>query len=338
MLLIVETPEHANDLAAHLEREGHEARAYPRSTPPLVDVRDALPGAERLPGVQRVIHERTPLLSVRGLHAERRVVQVGPIAFGGRDVPVIAGPCSLDVPERLDRVSASVREAGAVMLRAGITKARTSPFGFQGRGVGALPVLAAAARRHGLPVVSEVLTIEDIPAFAEHVDMLQVGARNMHNMPLLRALGRCGRPVLLKRGFGSTIDELLHAADAVLAEGNEDVVLCERGIRTFEGGVRFSFDLSALTLLLERTRLPVVVDPSHAAGRASLVPGIARAAIAAGADGLLIEVHDRPAEALSDKEQALDLPSFAKLMTQLRAVSAAVERGLHAPVAGEGAR
>ena len=160
----------------------------------------------------------------------------------------------------------------------------------------------------------------------------------MHNMPLLRALGRCGRPVLLKRGFGSTIDELLHAADAILAEGNEDVVLCERGIRTFEGGVRFSFDLSALALLLERTRLPVVVDPSHAAGRASLVPAIARAAIAAGADGLLVEVHDQPAEALSDKEQALDLPSFAKLMTQLRAVAGAVERRLHDPAAGEGAR
>jgi 3-deoxy-7-phosphoheptulonate synthase len=268
---------------------------------------------------------------VRGFHPARREVKVGGVTFGGLSVPIIAGPCSVDDPQRLSRVADGVRAAGASLLRAGVTKARTSPFGFQGRGTGALPLLSEVGRARGLPVVSEVLSTDDLPAFCEHVDLLQVGARNMHNTPLLRAIGRCGRPVLLKRGFGSTVDELLFAADTILAEGNQDVILCERGIRTFEGGVRFSFDLSALALLLERTRLPVVVDPSHAAGRASLVPAIARAAIAAGADGLLIEVHDRPAEALSDKEQALDLDAFGALTRQLGAITEAVGRTLTPP-------
>jgi 3-deoxy-7-phosphoheptulonate synthase len=331
MLLVADSGARAVSLAESLSAKGLDARALPRCTPPLVDVREHVPDAAALPGVVAVVTGREPLLSVLGLRPDRRRVQIGPIVFGGLEVPVIAGPCSVDAPGRLTRVAAAVRDSGASLLRAGVTKARTSPFGFQGRGVGALPLLRDVGREHGLPIVSEVLSIEDLPRFAEHVDVLQVGARNMHNMPLLRALGRAGRPVLLKRGFGSTVDELLHAADAILSEGNEDVILCERGIRTFEGGVRFSFDLSALALLLERTRLPVVVDPSHAAGRASLVPAIARAAIAAGADGLLIEVHDQPAEALSDKEQALDLAAFEALMRQLRGVAQAVGRALTPP-------
>ncbi len=331
MMLVVDSAARAEALADALSRDGLSARAFPRANPPLVDVREAVPSASGWAGVDRVLEGRGPFLSDRTVHPDRRVVAVGPTTFGGRAIPVIAGPCSVDDPGRLARVANGVRGAGAALLRAGVTKARTSPFGFQGRGTGALPLLGEVGRTHGLPVVSEVLAVEDVPVFAEHADMLQVGARNMHNMPLLRALGRCGRPVLLKRGFGSTIDELLHAADAVLAEGNEDVVLCERGIRTFEGGVRFSLDLSALALLLERTRLPVVVDPSHAAGRSSLVPALARAALAAGADGLLIEVHDQPAEALSDKEQALDLEAFDALMRQLGAIAGAMGRSLTAP-------
>lgn len=302
------------------------------ASPPLIALPTAAPEQAEawaaLPGVRRVIAGDAPVLSTFALHDQPYPVDVGPMRFGGRHIPVIAGPCSVDTPERLQRLAQGVKEAGATLLRGGAFKGRTSPYAFQGLGREGVTMLAEVGRATGLPVVTEVISESDVAWMAETVDMLQVGARNMHNTALLKLLGQQPTPVLLKRGFGSTVDELLRAADYVLAGGNSRVILCERGIRSFERGVRFSFDLSAFAKLKRESRLPIVVDPSHAAGDAPLVPTIARAAVAAGADGLLIEVHDAPPEALSDQEQALCPGPFSELMNTLRPIAAAVNRTL----------
>lgn len=260
---------------------------------------------------------------------ERRQVRIGGergVLVGGEEFLIVAGPCSIESLDGLVRIAAGVADAGAAMLRGGAWKPRTSPRSFQGMGVEALAMLAAAREATGLPVVTEVLDPRDVAQAADVADMLQVGARNMSNAVLLREVARSGRPVLLKRGFGATVQELLDASDYVLAEGNEDVVLVERGIRTFEDATRFTLDISAVPILRERTHLPVIVDPSHAAGVARWVPALARAAAAAGADGLLVEVHDAPETALSDAEQALTIDAFASLVTDLDRVLAAVDR------------
>ena len=256
-------------------------------------------------------------LVLRGFR-ERTVVRVGGVEIGGGRPVVIAGPCSVESREQILEAARAVKEAGADMLRGGAFKPRTSPYSFQGLGVEGLRLLRLAGDEVGLPVVTEVLDPRMVGVAAEYADVLQVGARNMQNFPLLRELGRAGKPVLLKRGFGSTVDELLAAAEYILAEGNADVVLVERGIRTFETSTRFTLDIAAVPVLKERTHLPVIVDPSHAAGRREYVPALAKAALAAGADGVMVEVHPRPEEALSDSRQQLTPEMFSRLMGELR--------------------
>lgn len=256
----------------------------------------------------------------------RRGVEIAStgVCVGAGSFLVIAGPCSVESRQGIERIARRVAEGGAGMLRGGTWKPRTSPRSFQGLGREGLAMLAAARDATGLPVVSEVLDPRDAEVAAEFVDVLQVGARNMSNAVLLRELARTGRPILLKRGFGSTLSELLDAADYLLAEGNEDVLLVERGIRTFEPATRFTLDISAIPVLRERTHLPILVDPSHPAGVARWVPDLARAAAAAGADGVMVEVHDEPAAALSDGEQALDASEFSSLVVSLDRVLHAV--------------
>ena len=249
---------------------------------------------------------------------ERTVVKVGNITVGADGAVVIAGPCSVESREQVMEVAEAVKEAGAHMLRGGAFKPRTSPYSFQGLGEEGLKYLREAGDAFGLPVVTEVLDPRHVSLVAEYADVLQVGARNMQNFPLLREVGKAGKPVLLKRGFGSTIEELLNAAEYILLEGNDQVMLCERGIRTFERATRFTLDIAAVPVLKELTHLPVIVDPSHAAGKRSLVPPLAKAALAAGADGIMVEVHPKPEEALSDGPQSLRPEEFAELMRELR--------------------
>jgi len=256
------------------------------------------------------------------------VVKVGDVAFGAEPVVVIAGPCSVESGEQLKRVAHGVAGAGAVMLRGGAFKPRTSPYSFQGLGEEGLEFLAEARAETGLAVVSECVAPDDIETMNRYVDMLQIGARNMQNFRLLSAVGEQPNPVLLKRGMMSTIEELLLAAEYVVAAGNPRVVLCERGIRSFDNATRSTLDLAAVPVLKEKTSLPVIVDPSHAAGRRSLVPSLAAAGIAAGADGLIIEVHDRPEEALSDGAQSLTLDGFSQTMERVELVAGAMGRSL----------
>ncbi len=330
MIVVFDSSSSAGRAVERLRADGVVVHGFVDAQPPVVAVVAGAPPVEQLRGLAGVVDVRAAQAFLSTLEAgPARTVDVGGVCFGGATVPVIAGPCSVDDDARLGRIARAVREGGASLLRAGVTKVRTNPYGWNGPGADKLGVLRDAGRHAGLPVVSEVVGEADVEAFAESVDLLQVGARNMQNVPLLRRLGRTRRPVLLKRGFGCTIDELLGAADHVLSAGNPSVILCERGIRTFEHGVRFSFDLSALALLKLRTRLPVIVDPSHAAGDHRLVASIARGAIAAGADGLIVEVHDDPAHARSDREQALTLEAFRSLVSDTARIAAAVGRRLH---------
>lgn len=256
------------------------------------------------------------------------VVHVGArrIPIGGDDVTVIAGPCAVEERDTILAIADALAGMGVPMLRGGAFKPRTSPYAFQGLGERGLELLAEARERTGLAVVTEVLAIEDIELVARHADMLQVGARNMANYRLLDALGACGRPVLLKRGMGATVEELLCAAEYVLAAGNPDVVLCERGVRSFEPLVRNALDLNVVPLLRELTHLPILVDPSHASGRSSLVPALAAGTVAAGAHGVLVEMHVDPARALVDGAQCLDVEATAGMLTTLRAVANATGR------------
>ena len=258
-----------------------------------------------------------------------RVVQVRGVAIGGDAVQVIAGPCSVETGPQMRAAAAAVAAGGAAMMRGGAFKPRTSPYAFQGAGPDGLALLVAAARRHRLPVVTELTDVRLLDTFlAAGVDAIQVGTRNMQNYDLLKELGRVDVPVVLKRGMSATIAEWLLAAEYVAAGGNGRIVLCERGIRTFETAYRNVLDVTAIPVAKRETHLPVIVDPSHAGGKASLVPALAAAAVAAGADGLLIEVHPDPAQAWCDADQALTPHEFAALMRTLRAVAAATGRSL----------
>jgi 3-deoxy-7-phosphoheptulonate synthase len=262
----------------------------------------------------------------------RKVIVVSDgVAIGGDSFVVMAGPCAVESREQLFAAAEAVAAAGAGMLRGGAFKPRTSPRSFQGLGVPGLHLLAEAHRRTGLPVVTEVMDPRDVDLVGQHAAMLQIGSRNMQNFPLLREVGRQSKPVLLKRGAAATIDELLQAADYVLQGGNGNVVLCERGIRSFDPSTRYALDLAAVPVLRTRTGLPVVVDPSHGTGRAECVPAMARAALVAGADGLLIEVHPAPEQALCDGAQALRPGEFAQLMGELRRLLPTVGRRLQRP-------
>ena len=262
-------------------------------------------------------------LASRQTHPEDTVVSAGDAQIG-KGFCLMAGPCAVESALQMQGVARAVKAAGGLVLRGGAYKPRTSPYAFQGFGAPALELLAQTGREVGLPTVSEITDAAQLPQF-EQVDMLQVGARNMQNYELLRALGQQSKPVLLKRAVGATVEELLQSAEYILAGGNPNVVLCERGVRSFSKTSRAALDVSAIPVLKRMTHLPVIVDPSHAAGETALVPPLALAAVAAGADGLLIEVHDRPAAALSDAAQSLSCTAFAELAEKIKKVREAIE-------------
>ena len=253
----------------------------------------------------------------RKFHPDDTVVQVGNTKIGGGSFAVIAGPCSVESPEQITEVARRVKAAGSSLLRGGAFKPRTSPYSFQGMRAEGLTLLEHAKEQVGSPIVTEVMNTEHLPLF-ENVDLIQVGARNMQNFELLKAVGRMNKPVLLKRGLANTLEEFVMSAEYIMAEGNENVILCERGIRTFETSMRNTLDISAVPMLKHMTHLPVVIDPSHAAGIAWMVEPLAKAAVAVGADGLMIEVHNDPAHAKCDGAQSLTPDAFDALMAQLK--------------------
>jgi 3-deoxy-7-phosphoheptulonate synthase len=280
-----------------------------------------------LPGVERVTRIMKPYkLASRDFKPEGTIVPVNGIKIGDKRIVVMAGPCAVESETQLMAAAMMVKEAGACILRGGAYKPRTSPFAFQGLEELGLKMLQQTKKQFGLPVVTEVVAPHDVAKVAEYADILQVGARNMQNYVLLTEIGKTRCPVLLKRGLSATVTEWLTAADYLLAGGNEQVILCERGIRTFEDTTRFSLDIGSIPVIKKSSHLPLVVDPSHAAGHYSLVPAMAKAAIAAGADGLLIEAHPNPKEALVDGLQSLTPSDFARLMKDLKSIAEAVGR------------
>ncbi len=280
---------------------------------------------EILPGVERVIPILKPFkLASRDFKKKDTVVRVGGVAIGGGTFTVMAGPCAVESLEQTLECARRVRKAGAAVLRGGAYKPRTSPYSFQGLGKEGLEILARARRETGLPVVTEVMAVEDVGLVADHADILQVGARNMQNFNLLDAVGRQQKPVLIKRGLSSTIEELLLCAEYVLSRGNPNVMVCERGIRTFEKYTRNTLDLSAAPVIKKFSHLPVIIDPSHAVGVREYVPPLAKAAAAVGADGIIVEVHPHPEKALCDGQESLTPDEFDRLMVELKPILKAV--------------
>jgi len=280
-----------------------------------------------LPGVENVTRIMKPYkLASREFKKEDSLVSINGIEIGGKRIVVMAGPCAVESEEQLIEAGRAVKESGASILRGGAFKPRTSPFSFHGMEKAGLELLARAKKQFGIPVITEVVDPHDVSLVSKYADILQVGSRNMQNFALLTAIGKSKRPVVLKRGFSCTVTEWLTAADYLLTEGNNQVILCERGIRTFEDSTRFSLDICSIPVIKRFSHLPVIVDPSHAAGHYSLVPAIAKAAVAAGADGLLVEVHPNPKEALVDGLQSLTPSDFARLMEELRSVAKSVGR------------
>jgi 3-deoxy-7-phosphoheptulonate synthase len=290
------------------------------------DIRDI----EVLPGVGEVHRVSSPYkLVARSWRPEGTIVRFdNGVSIGGDEIVIMAGPCSVESPQQISAIAETVSKSGGKFLRGGAFKPRSSPYSFQGMGEDALKLMRDAAGKFGLLVVSEVMEISQIPLMLPYVDMLQVGARNMQNFNLLRELGKVRKPVLLKRGIAATIEELLLSAEYLMAGGNYEVILCERGIRTFETYTRNTMDISAIPIVKKLSHLPMVADPSHGTGRRDKVPPMGRAAIAAGADGLLVEVHNCPDKALSDGAQSLYPEQFVKLMAELRIIAPAVGRTL----------
>ena len=283
-------------------------------------------------GVLKTVRIQDPYkLASRSTHPEGTVIGVDGLSFGGDEVVVMAGPCSVESRAQIIETALAVKEAGASVLRGGAFKPRTSPYSFQGLGEEGLKYLAEAREITGLPVISEVMTIEAIDMVAEYVDILQIGARNMQNYGLLQAVGKVQRPVMLKRGISGEINELLMCAEYILSNGNMEVMLCERGIRTYETATRNTFDLNAIPVLKRASHLPVVADPAHGTGDWELVPPMSLAAVAAGADALILEVHPDPESAMSDGDQSLKPERFAELMGGLRKVAEAVGRTIASP-------
>jgi 3-deoxy-7-phosphoheptulonate synthase len=287
-------------------------------------------GLEGQPGVDRVVPILKPykLASAQITHGERTVLDIDGRKVGGENFALIAGPCTVESREQTLETARVVRDAGATLLRGGAYKPRTSPYAFQGLGQEGLKLLAEAKAETGLPIVTELMDIGDLDPVLEVADVIQIGARNMQNYPLLAELGRAGRPVLLKRGLAATLDELLMAAEYILKEGNPNVMLCERGIRTFETAYRFTLDLMAVPVLKELSHLPVIVDPSHAAGRRDLVTPLSLAAAAVGADGIIVEVHPNPDEAICDGPQALPTEDFAEYVLAVERAAALAGKAL----------
>ena len=284
----------------------------------------------QLPGVERVMRVSEPYKKAnRKYHPDDSVIDIGGgVSIGGKKLAVIAGPCSVESEGQILEVARSVRQSGAAALRGGAYKPRTSPYAFQGKGVEGVLLLDEARKAAGLPIVSELMSADQFPLFEEAVDVIQIGARNMQNFDLLKKVGRTNKPILLKRGLSSTIEEWLMSAEYIMAGGNPNVILCERGIRTFETYTRNTLDLSAVLAVKRQSHLPVVVDPSHACGKAWMVERMAMAAVAAGADGLIIEVHNNPSCALCDGAQSVTPDEFGALMDKLRPLAACVGREL----------
>ncbi len=321
-----------------IESLGYQARPMPgrqRTTVGVVgnDGRVESSRISALAGVTEVIHVTQPYKQVsREWRAESTIVRLpGGLAVGGDDVVVMAGPCSVESEAQIIEAAVAVRDAGATVLRAGAYKPRSSPYSFQGMGRDGLALLARARAETGLLVVTEAMDPEGVDHVAEVADIIQIGARNMQNYSLLRKAGRCGKPVLLKRGLSATIQELLLSAEYLLAEGNNDVILCERGVRGFDPATRNLFDLSAVPVVHALSHLPIIADPSHGTGHREMVTPMARAAVAAGADGLLVEVHPNPERALSDGAQSLDPAQFRQLMREARPIAEAIGRRVAEP-------
>ncbi len=284
---------------------------------------------EVFPGVEKVMPILAPYKLVsREFKPTDTVVDVSGVKVGGNRIVVMAGPCAVENFDLLYSIARAVKKGGAVILRGGAFKPRTSPYSFQGLGEEGLKFLLEVKKRTGLPIATELMDVRDLDMVERHADLIQIGARNIQNFDLLKEVGRSKKPVLLKRGMASTVKDWLLSAEYILQNGNFNVILCERGIRTFETDTRFTQDLSAIPIIKALSHLPVVVDPSHAAGRWGLVPSLSKAAVAGGADGLLIEVHSKPEEALCDGPQAMLPEKFAKLMTELRRIAKAVGREL----------
>lgn len=282
-----------------------------------------------LDGVKEVVRISEPYkLASRTFKPMDTVITIGDLKIGGDEVIVMAGPCSAETPEQVDATAAAVKRAGAKVLRGGAFKPRSSPYSFQGHGEYGLQMLRTSADKYGLKVISEVMDVSQIELIGQYSDIYQVGARNMQNFTLLRELGKVRKPVLLKRGLSSTIEEWLMSAEYILSGGNQDVMLCERGIRTFETATRNTFDISAIPVVKKMSHLPVVADPSHGAGRRDMVAPMARAAVAAGADGLIIEVHNDPDRALSDGAQSMFPEQFERLLSELRIIAPAIGRSI----------
>jgi len=337
-MVIVMSPKATEEQVQHvidlLVRRGFDAH---RSTGATRTVIGAVGGAEALnpadfeilAGVHEVIKISEPYkLAGRIFKQEDTIIDVGGVRIGGPRLTLMAGPCAVESKEQIETIAASVKQAGAVVLRGGAFKPRSSPYSFQGLGEQGLRLLRDAADRHGLKVISEAMDSSHIPLVSEYADILQIGARNMQNFHFLKELGKTRKPVLLKRGMAATIQELLLSAEYILAGGNVQVMMCERGIRTFENYTRNTMDISAIPVLKSLSHLPVIADPSHGTGRRDKVIPMARAAVAAGADGLLIEVHPDPENAASDGAQSLFPDQFAELVRQLRVIAPAVGRSV----------
>ena len=321
-----------------IEEMGYEARSMPgkqRTTVGLVGNDGGVDSAriQGLPGVLEIIPVTKPYKQVsREWRDTDTIVEVaGGIRFGAAEVPIIAGPCAVESEAQILGIAHQLKAMGATLLRGGAFKPRTSPYSWQGLGEEGLKMLARAREATGLAIVTEALDPDNVDLVADYADVLQVGARNMQNYPLLRRAGQCGKPVLLKRGMSATIDELLLAAEYLLAEGNDDVILRERGVRSFDNHTRNLLDLTAVPVVKSLSHLPIIADPSHGTGLRDKVIPMARAAVAAGADGLMVEVHPSPPEALSDGAQSLYPDQFGELMEQIRVIAAAIGRSVRGP-------
>jgi len=279
--------------------------------------------------IDNVLRVQEPFKKVnRKFKPDNTVVDVSGVKIGGENVVIMGGPCAVESEEQIDEIAPLVKKAGAKILRGGAFKPRTSPYSFQGMGVDGLVILENAKKKFDLPVVSEIMSVDELPYFIEKVDLIQVGARNMQNFNLLKELGKIDKPILLKRGLANTIEEWLMSAEYILAGGNNRVILCERGIRTYETSTRNTLDISSIPVIKKLTHLPIIVDPSHAAGRWEYVEALSRAAIAAGADGLIVEVHQNPEQALSDGQQSLKPARFTSLVEQCKKIANAIGRTL----------
>jgi 3-deoxy-7-phosphoheptulonate synthase len=332
------TPEQVQRVVAVIEELGYHARPMPGKQRTAVGLvgNDGRVDASRLgalPGVQEVIHVSKPYKQVsREWQEESTVVRLpGGVAIGGNEIVAIAGPCSVESEKQIIETARQVKDAGAVILRGGAFKPRTSPYSFQGLGRPGLALLAKAREETGLLVCTEAMDPEAVRWVADVADIIQIGARNMQNFSLLKAAGRAGKPVLLKRGLAATITELLLSAEYLLAEGNRDVILCERGVRGFDSTTRNLFDVSAIPVVQKLSHLPIIADPSHGTGRRDHVIPMARAAVAAGADGIMIEVHPSPDAALSDGAQTLYPAQFAQLMREVRVIADVIGRRVAEP-------